>query len=90
MNQRITKLTSEIERARTKATELAAKLKDLERQKVELENAEYVSIIRELDMTPQELSAFLKRHTHGGGGTAVRKHTAPQSAGQEVASNEKE
>jgi hypothetical protein len=65
MNQRIGKLASEIERTRAKIADLGSKLKDLERQKTELENAEYIALIRELDMTPAELAAFLKSHTHG-------------------------
>jgi len=73
MNPRITKLSGDIERTREKITEMQARLRDLERQKTELENAEYVALIRELDMTPQELAAFL-RHTHGG---SQQKTAAP-------------
>jgi peptidoglycan hydrolase CwlO-like protein len=65
MNQRIGKLSGEIERTRSKIADMQTKLRDLERQKTELENAEYIALIRELDMTPAELAAFLKRHTYG-------------------------
>jgi cupin superfamily acireductone dioxygenase involved in methionine salvage len=66
MNPRIEKLGAEIGRVKKKIADYQARLKGLEDQKTELENAEYVTLIRQLDMTPAQLAEFLKKHTHGG------------------------
>jgi cupin superfamily acireductone dioxygenase involved in methionine salvage len=76
MNPRIDRLSGEIERTKQKIAGYQAKLKGLEEQKTELENAEYVALIRQLDMTPAQLAAFLKKHTHGGD----KARTAPAGA----------
>lgn len=60
MNPKIEKLTKEIEKTREKIAELQDRLRDLERQKTEAENTEYVAIIRSLNLSPQELTAFVR------------------------------
>lgn len=60
MNPKIEKLAKEIDKTREKIAELQAKLRDLEKQKTELENTDIVALVRSLNLTPQELSAFIK------------------------------
>lgn len=60
MNPKIDKLTKEIEKAREKLAEWQARLRDLERQKTEAENTEYVAIVRSLNISPQELAEFVR------------------------------
>ena len=81
MNPKIEKLTKEIEKTREKIAELQDRLRDLERQKTEAENTEYVAIIRSLNLSPQELAAFVRSRQ----ADPVREYT-PQK--QEDAGNE--
>ena len=60
MNPRIEKLEKEIEKTRTKIAGLQEKLRDMEKQKTELENTDYVAIARSFQMSPAELSEFLQ------------------------------
>lgn len=60
MNPKIAKLEKEITKKREKVAEWQASIRDLERQKTELENTEYVAIIRSMNMTPQQLAEFMK------------------------------
>ena len=39
---------------------MQARLRDLEKQKTELENTDYVAIARSFHLTPQQLAEFLK------------------------------
>ena len=60
MNPKIEKLEKEIDKTKTKIAEMQAKLRDLEKQKTELENTDYVAIARSFHLTPQQLAEFLK------------------------------
>ena len=60
MNPKIEKLEKEIDKTKTKIAEMQAKLRDLEKQKTELENTDYVAIARSFRLTPQQLAEFLK------------------------------
>ena len=52
MNPKIEKLEKEIDKTKNKIAEMQARLRDLEKQKTELENTDY--------LTPQQLAEFLK------------------------------
>lgn len=56
---KIDKLDRELEKAREKAAEWQAKIRDLEKQKQEEENSQIVQAVRSLKLTPAELMAFL-------------------------------
>ena len=60
MNPKIEKLGIEIAKTKAKIETMQAKLREMEKQKTELENIDYVSIARSYDMTPAELAEFLK------------------------------
>lgn len=58
MNPKIAKITDEIEKVRTKITTYQARLRDLEHQKTELENADIVAMVRGINISPNEFSEF--------------------------------
>lgn len=60
MNPKIEKLAKYIEKTKAKIAEQQARLQDLEKQKTELENTDFVAVARSYHLTPQELAEFLK------------------------------
>ena len=60
MNPKIEKLANDIEKTTAKIAEQQARLRDLEKQKTELENTDFVAVARSYHLTPQELAEFLK------------------------------
>ena len=56
---KIDKLDKELKKAREKAAEWQAKVRDLEKQKQEEENVMIVQAVRSLKLTPAELLSFL-------------------------------
>ena len=61
MNPKIEKLAKDIEKTKAKIAEQQARLQDLEKQKTELENTDFVAVARSYHLTPQELAEFLKK-----------------------------
>ena len=61
MNPRIQKITDEIAKLKRKIATGQARLRDLEQQKTELENADIVAAVRSLDVPPEELRALIAR-----------------------------
>ena len=61
MNPRTKKITDEIEKLRHKISSAQARLRELERQKLEQENADIVAAVRAIDVPPEELRAVLAR-----------------------------
>lgn len=60
MNPKIEKLAKDIEKTKAKIAVQQARLQDLEKQKTELENTDFVAVARSYHLTPQELAEFLK------------------------------
>ena len=60
MNPKIEKLAKDIEKTKAKIAEQQARLQDLEKQKTELENTDFVAVARSYHLTPQQLADFLK------------------------------
>lgn len=60
MNPKIEKLAKDIEKTKAKIAEQQTRLQDLEKQKTELENTDFVAVARSYHLTPQELAEFLK------------------------------
>ena len=54
------RIVAEIEKTKTKIGELQARVRDLERQKTELENTEIIGLVRALEATPAELAVMLR------------------------------
>jgi len=61
LNPKILKISDDIEKLRRKISSAQARLRDLERQKIELENAAIVAAVRGIDVPPEELQALLQR-----------------------------
>ena len=56
---RLEKIEKDLEKAREKAAECHAKVRELEKQKQEEENSQIVQAVRSLKLTPAQLMAFL-------------------------------
>ena len=61
MNPRILKISDDIEKLRHKISTAQVRLRDLERQKTELENADIIAAVRGIDVPPEELHALIAR-----------------------------
>jgi len=60
LNPKIERITNEIEKLRGKMTAYQNRLRELERQKTELENADIIAAVRGVDVAPDELAAFIR------------------------------
>lgn len=77
---KIDKLDKELEKAREKAAEWQAKIRELEKQKQEEENSQIVQAVRSLKLTPAQLMAFLndpKNSLTASGHTDPKPETTP-------------
>lgn len=61
---KLEKIDKELVKAREKAAEWQAKIRELEKQKQEEENSQIVQAVRSLKLTPAELMAFLSDPKH--------------------------
>ena len=69
MNPRIAKLKDEIAKTKDKVNKGQIRLRELEKQLVDLENADIISAVRGVDIPPDELENFVKMFKakqHGG------------------------
>ena len=76
---KLEKIDRELVKAREKATEWQAKVRDLEKQRQEEENSMIVQAVRSLKLTPAELAAFFSNPNiatsgHDGAVDKVRVH----------------
>lgn len=76
---KIDKIEKELEKAREKAAEWQAKIRELEKQKQEEENGQIVQAVRSLKLTPAELMAFLSdpKHAFAASGQGGPKSEVP-------------
>ena len=74
---KIEKIDSELVKARDKAAEWAAKVRELEKQRQEEENSQIVSAVRSLKLTPEALAVFL---SNPGNLAATSGQVGPKSA----------
>ena len=59
-NEKLKKIEAEIVKVKTKITEFTARLRELERQKTETMNAGIIALVRDMDILPDELTAFIQ------------------------------
>ena len=71
MNPRIPKIADEIEKLKKKITEYQSRLRELERQKTELENADIVAMVRGVDIPPDQFAEFARMFKERQSGCAV-------------------
>lgn len=60
MNPKIIKIETELEKTKEKISELQDHARELEQQKIELENTGIVGLVRDAGMNPQELAALIQ------------------------------
>jgi len=83
MNAKIERVNKEIEKTKGKVAEQQARLRDLEKQKTELENLEIVSAVRGMNVSFADLAEMLKVANANGpitSGQVGPKSTAATSA----------
>jgi septal ring factor EnvC (AmiA/AmiB activator) len=59
-SEKLQKIESDIAKMKSKISDYTARLKELERQKTEVENAGIIALVRDMDVLPDELSAFIR------------------------------
>jgi len=79
LNAKIERVCKEIEKTKGKLTEQQVRLRELEKQKTELENTEIVDAVRGMDISLADLAAMLKAANTGGttSGQIVPKSETP-------------
>lgn len=71
MNPRLQKITDEIDKLRRKVADYQNRLRDLEKLKTELENADIVAAVRGVDIPPDRLNEFIRAYMEKQQGCAV-------------------
>ncbi len=66
MNAKIKKVIGEMEKVQAKIDDLQARLEELGKEKIKLENLEIISLYRGANVTEEEFKAFLEGHRTGG------------------------
>ncbi len=72
MNAKIERICKEIDKTKCKISEFQARLRELEKQKTELENLEIIGAVRGMDISLADLAALLK-NTRAASGQIVPK-----------------
>ena len=60
MNPKIKKIDTEYEKNAAKITELQERQRELEKQRLELENLDIIGLVRSMGLTPDQLAALIK------------------------------
>ena len=60
MNPKLKKVIDEMEKTKVKISDMQSRMRDLERQKTELENADIIAMIRGIDVPPDEFGEFVR------------------------------
>ena len=66
MNAKIDRVSKDIQKTKEKISEFQTRLRELEKQKTELENMEIVEAVRGMDISFADLAALLKTVKTGG------------------------
>lgn len=66
MNPKIERVGKDIDKTKDKISEFQTRLRELERQKTELENMEIVEAVRGMDISLADLAAMIKATKTGG------------------------
>ena len=60
MNPKIKKIDTEYEKNAAKITELQARQRELEKQRLELENLDIIGMVRNMGLTPDQPAALIQ------------------------------
>ena len=74
-NEKLQKIDADIIKVKAKISEYTARLRDLERLKTETENAGIVTLVRDMDISPNEFTALLQAFRAQSNSTAVTPPT---------------
>lgn len=90
MNAKIERVSKEIQKTKDKISEFQTRLRELEKQKTELENIEIVDAVRGMDISLADLASMLKAVKTGGAtsGQVGPKSTAITETEKEDSENE--
>ena len=66
MNQKLQRVSREIEKTQGKIALLQGKMRELEKERIQLENLEIVDTVRGLNISLSDLETLLKSKQHGG------------------------
>jgi len=77
MNAKIERVNKEIEKTKGKVAEQQARLRELDKQKTELENLEIVSAVRGMNISFADLAGMLTQQ--GGNGLVTSGQVGPKS-----------
>lgn len=65
MNKKIEKLGNEIEKTEEKIAEMQERVRNMKRQKVQMEDDEIVSVVRNIDIPPEKLKEVMEMMSKG-------------------------
>lgn len=90
MNAKIERVSKDIQKTKDKMNEFQTKLRELEKQKTELENMEIVDAVRGMDISLTDLAALLRAAKAGGAtsGQVGPKSETPADTEMEDSKNE--
>jgi hypothetical protein len=79
MNPRIVKIKEEIEKIKVKMNKGQIRLRELEKQLTDLENADIVAAVRGIEIAPDELAAFMRMFKEKQQGGTVPNLETPEA-----------
>ena len=90
MNAKIERIDKDIDKTKDKISEFQARLRELEKQKTELENTEIVEAVRGMDIPLKDLPAILKALREQNGAPLTSGQVGPKSTKTDKEENENE
>ena len=84
------RITNEIEKTKGKISDFQARLRELEKQKTELENAEIVDAVRGMDISLADLATMLKKDNAAKSGADTSGHNSPKSESPKIETDKEE
>ena len=60
MNPKLRKICDDIEKTKSKISDMQSKLRDLQQQITEMENADIIAMIRNINVPPEEFGEFVR------------------------------
>ena len=68
MNPRIQKITDEVDKLKRKVVEYQTRIKELEKQKTEMENNDIIAMVRDVGILPEQFAEFARMFKEQQGG----------------------
>ena len=90
MNAKIERVSKDIEKTKGKISEFQTRLRELEKQKTELENVEIVDVVRGMNITITDLAALLKTSRATSGQNVQKSGAAIKAASTAIDTDDKE